>query len=128
MEELYTGYVAAANARDFDRLREYAHDPMSVNGKVVSREEMIADFRRHVTAIPDLTWALEDLVIQGDRIAARLVNTGTPADTWLGLAPTGQSVSFVECAFYRIRDGRIEASWFLMDRYAVEQQLDPARE
>jgi predicted ester cyclase len=77
----------------------------------------------HTNGIPDLVWNIEELVIEGDRIAARLLDRGTPAEEWLGLAPTGASVEFTECAFYRIRDGRFESAWYLMDVAAVQRQL-----
>jgi predicted ester cyclase len=123
LRDLYVAYIDAANRRDFDRIREYTHDPMTTNGVSVTQDEMIADFRGHTEAIPDLRWEIQDLVIEGDRIAARLLDTGTPTKAWLGLEPTGFAVTFVECAFYRIRDGRIEASWYLMDADSVRQQL-----
>lgn len=123
LRDFYLDYVAAANARDFEQLKDFTHDPMSINGQPVPQAAMIADFKMHTEAIPDLHWDLQDLVIQGDRIAARLLDTGTPAKEWLGLAPTGTTVEFVESAFYHVRDGRIEASWYQMDADAVRQQL-----
>ena len=123
LRALYHAYIDAANNREFDRIRDYTHDPMSTNGVPVTQDEMIADFRGHTEAIPDLRWEIQDLVIEGDRIAARLLDTGTPAKEWLGLAPTGVTVTFVECAFYEIRDGRIAASWYMMDADSVRQQL-----
>ena len=41
-----------------------------------------------------------------DRIAARVVNTGTPVKEWLGVAPTGKSNEVMEYAIYKVRDGR----------------------
>ncbi|MET7847141.1 hypothetical protein ABZT48_02630 [Streptomyces avermitilis] len=39
-------------------------------------------------AVPDLHWELKDLLFDGDRLAARLVDTDTPVKKWLGVAPT----------------------------------------
>lgn len=123
LRELYEAYIAAANARAFDRIRELTHDPMSTNGAPVTQDEMIAEFRSYTDTIPDLRWEVQDLAIDSDVIAARLRDTGTPQREWLGLSPTGRSVSFTEYAFYRVRDGRIEASWYLMDVDAIRRQL-----
>jgi predicted ester cyclase len=123
LREFYLRYVALANAREFDRMDEFAHDQVLINGEPVARDDMVAEFRKHTDAVPDLAWEIQDLVVEGDRIAARLLDTGTPEQEWLGLAPTGATVSFVECAFYEVRDGRIAASWYMMDADAVRRQL-----
>ncbi|MFC5814072.1 ester cyclase [Nonomuraea harbinensis] len=63
------------------------------------------------------------MVVDGDRVAARLVDTGTPVKEGNGLAPTGASVSFAETAFYRVEDGRFKSMWYLMDADTVRRQL-----
>jgi predicted ester cyclase len=68
-------------------------------------------------------WTLDDLVIEGSRVAARLTGTGTPIKSWFGHAPSGRSVTFREDAFYRFRDGRIEQVWVLLDAQGIERQL-----
>jgi predicted ester cyclase len=123
LREFYLAYIQLANAREFDRLDVFTHDPVGVNGQQVSRADITAEFRAYTEIIPDLHWEIQDLAIDGNLIAARLTDTGTPAKEWLGMAPTGAAVSFTECAFYRIRDGRIEASWYVMDTDGVRRQL-----
>jgi predicted ester cyclase len=54
-------------------------------------------------------------VVDGDRVAARLTDTGTPVGEWNGLAPTGATVSIAETAFYRVEDGRFKDLWYLLD-------------
>jgi len=119
----YRRYLEMLNAREFDRLDEFFHERVTMNGVPGSREQILASLREHTGAVPDLTWQLEELVVEGDRLAARLLDTGTPAQEWLGLAPTGAAVELTECAFYRVRDGRIEDSWYLMDAAAARRQL-----
>jgi predicted ester cyclase len=119
----YDAFIAMANAREFDRMHEFAHDPYVHNGTQISLAEAAADFRSHTERIPDLVWGIQDLVVEGERMAARLVNTGTPESELFGMAPTGNSLTFTEFASYRIREGRIEASWYLMDADAVRKQL-----
>ncbi len=67
--------------------------------------------------------AAQGVVVDGDRVAARLVDTGTPVKEGNGLAPTGASVSFAETAFYRVEDGRFKSMWYLMDADTVRRQL-----
>jgi predicted ester cyclase len=121
--ELYLRYIQAINAREFDRMHEFAHEELVFNGHEVSRNDYVATMKRQMDAVSDFVWTLKDLVIEGSQVAARLTNTGTPVNTWLGLEPTGASVEFNEYAFYRFRDGRFYEVWYLHDAQTIEQQL-----
>ncbi|MFF4054098.1 ester cyclase [Streptomyces chartreusis] len=126
LEELrafYLRYVELANDREFDHMDEFAHDEVIVNGTLIARDDMVAEFRRHTDAVPDLSWEIQDLLVDGDRVAARLIDTGTPVAEWNGLAPTGATVSFAETAFYQIQDGRFKVMWYMMDVDALRRQL-----
>ena len=123
VRDFYLRYVDLANKREFDRMADFAHEEVIMNGTPVRMADMVAEFYKHVEAVPDLHWEIQDLVVEGDRIAARLVDTGTPVKEWNGLAPTGASVSFVETAFYRLQDGKFKHMSYLMDTDSVRRQL-----
>ncbi|MEU7853910.1 ester cyclase [Nonomuraea sp. NPDC049141] len=68
-------------------------------GRLGRPEEIAAAVQKaDVDAVPDLHWELKELLFDGDRMAARLVNTGTPAKAW----PTGASFEIVEYAIYQV--------------------------
>jgi len=123
LRDFYRRYVELANNRDFDRMDEFAHDEVIMNGTPVSRDDMVAEFRRHTDAVPDLSWEIQELLVEGTHVAARLVDTGTPVAEWNGLAPTGATVTFAETAFYEVVDGRFKHMWYLMDGVALRSQL-----
>lgn len=123
LRDFYVRYIELANKREFHRMAEFAHDEVIMNGTPVKRDDMVAEFHKHTDAVPDFHWEIQDLVIEGDRIAARLVDTGTPIAQWNGLAPTGASVEFAETAFYQVENGRFKFMWYLMDADAVRRQL-----
>lgn len=123
LRDFYLRYIDLANKREFDRMEEFAHDEVIMNGSPVARDDMVHEFHRHTDAVPDLHWEVQDLLVDGDRIAARLIDTGTPISEWNGLAPTGASVSFAETAFYQVENGRFKVMWYLMDADTVRQQL-----
>ncbi|WP_229372918.1 ester cyclase [Umezawaea beigongshangensis] len=52
-----------------------------------------------------------------------LTNTGTPAEEWLGVAPTGASFEIVEYAIYQVRDGRFVHMTALHDAETLKRQL-----
>lgn len=101
------------------------HDDLLVNGQNVSLGQMIAELEGHIDAVPDLTWGVEDLAVEGNHVAARLLNKGTPVKEWLGSKPNGMSVEFAEHVFHKIADGRFYEQNFLLDAWSVQKQLDP---
>ncbi|MFD6140898.1 ester cyclase [Promicromonospora sp. NPDC060271] len=123
LRDFYRRYIELANNRDFDRMDEFAHDEVIMNGTPVSRDDMVAEFRRHTNAVPDLHWEVQELLVDGTHVAARLVDSGTPVTEWNGLAPTGATVTFAETAFYEVVDGRFKHMWYLMDGVALQAQL-----
>lgn len=116
-------FFEMANAHDFDRMPEFLHEEVIVNGTAVARDLVIGQFHGYSAAVPDLKWSIEDLVVENGRAAVRLSDTGTPVAPWLGLAPNGASVSFAETAFYEVLDGRLKSMTFLVDVDALKQQL-----
>ena len=127
LQAFYNRYIEAANARDFETIAELIHDEVTIGGVSYKREHVLAALKGITDAVPDFVWHVEDLFTQDDRIAARLRDTGTPKQNWLGLEPTGASVEFTEFASYRVRDGRFAEMWFLLDYQSVAQQLASAR-
>ena len=123
LRKVYLAYLEAANAREFHRMAEFAHDTIVFNGEPVSRDDYVAAMQQAVDSVQDFVWRLDDLIIEGDRVAARLTDNGTPVKEWLGLQPTGRTVTFTEYAFYHFRDGRIEQMWYLLDARTIEKQL-----
>ncbi|MGW3995860.1 ester cyclase [Amycolatopsis sp. NPDC004772] len=125
MRELYRRYLELLNNRRFDELGELFHEQVTRNGLPVDRDQLIADIRHTTTeAVPDLVWTVRDVIAVDDRLAVRLTDTGTPVGEWLGIRPTGRSFEIDETAFYRIRDGRIEDMWFVVDTMTAQRQLD----
>lgn len=119
----YLRYMEELNAHRFDRMDEFINDTTTLNGEPVTRDDLIAVQKADVDAVPDLHWELGELLFDGDRLAARLVNTGAPVREWLGVAPTGASFEIVEFAIYQVRDGRFVHMTALHDAGELRRQL-----
>ncbi|WP_199906911.1 ester cyclase [Aeromicrobium chenweiae] len=59
-----------------------------------------------VEAVPDVHRETQELAVDGNRLAARLINTRTPVKESLGVPPSGSSFEIAEFAIYEVRDGR----------------------
>ncbi|MFR9721912.1 ester cyclase [Streptomyces sp. MS19] len=123
LRAFYLRYIAALNAHESDHMDEFIADRPTLNGEPATRDDVIAVQRRDIDAVPDLRWELKELLLDGDRLAARLVNTGTPAKEWLGVTPTGASFEITEYAVHQVRDGRFVHMTALHDAGALHRQL-----
>ncbi|MEV0612835.1 ester cyclase [Nonomuraea sp. NPDC050404] len=74
-------------------------------------------------AFPDLHVEIEDVIAEGDRVVARNTVTGTHRGEYMGVPPTGRSVTYKEVIIARFADGRIAETWAVVDVMSVMRQL-----
>ena len=79
--------------------------------------------RQFRTAVPDLTCKIEELVVAGDKVTARLRFEGTFTGTFGDRAGAGQPIGFVAIDLLGIADGRVTDNWHLEDNLTLMQQL-----
>jgi predicted ester cyclase len=124
LRAFYGRYIAALNDREINRMEEFISDTVTLFGtEPTKREDVAAILQGIVDAVPDFHWEVKELAVDGDRLAARLVDTGTPATEWLGIAPTGASFEIVEYAVYQVRDGRFVQMTSVFDADTLRRQL-----
>ncbi len=82
------------------------HDPPA---KLIDTfKETFAEARE---GFPDLSITVEDLMAEGDRVAARVVIRGTHRGEFQGIAPTGKRVEVKAMDMFRISNGKIVEHW-----------------
>jgi len=123
LREFYDRYIAALNARDFDSVVDFIHDEVTLSGKPVKRADILAVLKDEAGSVPDLHWELTNLIVDGDRLGAQLINTGTPTRKFVGVDPTGASFNVVEYAVYQVVDGRFKHMAAIHDAEEVKRQL-----
>jgi steroid delta-isomerase-like uncharacterized protein len=94
--------------------------PLQVTG-AQALKEVFATLHR---AFPDLRVTIEDLIAEGDRVVARNTVTGTHRGEYMGLPPTGKSVTYNEIFIFRVVNGRIAETWGVVDVASLMKQLD----
>jgi len=88
----------------------------------------LAGFRQFVamvaTAFPDLHVTVEDVIAEGDKVAARVTVSGTHRGVLLGtIQPTGTHATWTGIDLIRIADGKIVERWSQRDLLGLMQQL-----
>jgi steroid delta-isomerase-like uncharacterized protein len=119
----YRRYNACCNEHRFEDLTEFVARDVVVDGVARGLDAYADGLRTVIRAFPDYRWKLHHLVIEPPWIAAHFANSGTHRGTFLGVPPTGRSVSTQEFAFYRVDDGRIVEVWVTADDLHLLQQL-----
>jgi predicted ester cyclase len=123
IREMYSRYADAINFRELDKLNDVISDHVVVNGHPVARDTVIAAISSNIEAVPDMRWELDEILIDGDRLAVRATNTGTPTKPWLGVPPSGVSFEIAEIAIYTVQNGRFVEMNFLQDSAGLLRQL-----
>ncbi|NAZ87111.1 ester cyclase [Kineococcus indalonis] len=108
---LYERYLACCNERRFEDLGEFVSDRVSGSAPVDGLAAYVEGVRAVVVGFPDYRWELQEVVVEGDTIAARLTGEGTHTGPFSGTAPTGRRIRVQELVTYRFADGRIVRCW-----------------
>jgi steroid delta-isomerase-like uncharacterized protein len=75
------------------------------------------------SGFPDLVFAIQEQIAEGDKVASRFEWTGTHRGTFLGIPATGRSVRVWGFVFDRLEQGRIKDTRILMDTLGLLIQL-----
>lgn len=104
-------------------------------GNLDAADELVADGLRrrqvrHRVAPPRLLRLpprVADLVVDGERVWARNVGSGTNDGPFMGHPPTGRTTQIEVFDVVRVRDGKIVEHWGVPDRLGALLQLGLAR-
>jgi steroid delta-isomerase-like uncharacterized protein len=84
-------------------------------------------FRKFREAFPEIEIVVEDVIAEGDRVAARCSVRGRHRGDALGFAATEQPVEFTGMTIARISQGKIVEAWNNFDFMTMYQQLGALR-
>ena len=116
------------NARDLDgALAELvAEDFVEQNplpGQGPGRAGLAGVLAGMFAAFPDLEWRFLDAIAEDDRVMTLNSWTGTHRGEFMGIPPTGRTVTVEAWTLDRYRDGRLVESRIIMDVAAMLAQL-----
>lgn len=75
------------------------------------------------SAFPDFKATIDDMVAEGDKVVIRQTWSGTHKGEFLGIPPTGKSVSFGVIDIIRIAGDKAVEHWGQMDSMGMMEQL-----
>jgi predicted ester cyclase len=74
-------------------------------------------------AFPDSYFTIEDMVAEGDKVVTRKTFHGTHGGEFMGIPPSGRSVSMGLIDIVRISEGRVVEHWSMGDNLGMVRQL-----
>jgi steroid delta-isomerase-like uncharacterized protein len=109
-------YDQVINGRDLEAVGEYFADERIVEGV---RRGCFSYF----TAFPDLHVALDEFIVQDDRVFLRSTMTGTHDGEYKGIPPTGRHIATEAAEVFRIDDGKFIGYWCMTNVAGLLRQL-----
>jgi steroid delta-isomerase-like uncharacterized protein len=102
------------------------HDPAAPGGEIRGLDgiKQLVSMYRH--AFPDTQFEINDLILEGNKVAARLTVSGTHKGALMGIPATGKRVSITGTTITHFRDGKQVESWASYDQLGMLQQLGAA--
>jgi predicted ester cyclase len=82
------------------------------------------------SAFPDFRTTVDQVLVEGDLVAARLTHTATHLGPFMGIPPTGRPATVTATGIFRVQDGRLAENRVVFDALGLLRQLgivpDPA--
>jgi len=86
--------------------------------------EGLKDILRAMRAgFPDIVFAIQEQIAEGDKVASRFEWTGTHQGEFLGIPATGRPVRVWGIVIDRLQEGRIKDTRIIMDTFGMMMQL-----
>lgn len=94
-------------------------DPMFPEG-IEGIKALVA---KNNAAMSDWTFAIEDMLCDGDKTAVRWMATGIHTGSFMGEPPTGNQVALKGIVVYQIEGNRITRDWLMSDNLGFLTQI-----
>ena len=103
------------------------HDSSNAIGGPEGVRQEVSLYRK---AFPDLVFAIEDIIAEGDKVATRITASGTHERDLPGIPATGKRVTIGGMVLTRYQNGKAVEAWVKFDFLGLYRQLGvlPARE
>jgi steroid delta-isomerase-like uncharacterized protein len=96
------------------------HDPARPIHGTEALKQFVATF---LTGFPDIHVTIEDMIAEGDKVVWRYTVRGTHKGEFMGIAPTGKSITLTGILISRFADDKVVEDWNNYDALGMLQQL-----
>lgn len=93
------------------------------SGKTKSRDAFVGQVGGFGQLIPDLNWAVQEVLQDGNRFVVRSRATGTPNGPFFGVDGQGKSFDILTIDIHTVEDGKVVQTYHVEDWAGALQQL-----
>jgi steroid delta-isomerase-like uncharacterized protein len=127
LKDAYRRIIDAMSRGDADSLDDLMAPDVVDHNPIPNQAPGLNGFKQWMsaarTSFPDMQGTVEDLIAEGDRVAARMTWRGTHRGDFVGLGPTEKRVSFSAFHLVRFSGQRAVEWWGTADLLGALQQL-----
>ena len=113
--------------KDLKALTEAAITPdwrsYSGEGVFKNRDEFVAQVAGFGKLIPDLSWDIKEVFIDGNRVIVRSEASGTPVGPLFGVPPSGKNFRIMTIDIHTMQNGKLVAAHHVEDWAGAIRQL-----
>jgi len=101
------------------------YDPNSEAGEVRGADTIKQEIEWFRTAVPDLTYTVQDQVAEGEKVVSRYTASGTHQGEFFGVAPTGKRIemSGIQIDRFDEESGKMVEEWPEYDLLGAMRQM-----
>jgi steroid delta-isomerase-like uncharacterized protein len=117
-------FIEAYNRQEFDLLDDFvAPDYIDNTNQIQGLESLKELMKLAIKAFPDWHETIEDIIAEGDKVWVHLTYTATHTGEWMGLPPTGNSITTKAVDIYRLDNGKLREYWNVTDNMHLFKPL-----
>jgi len=114
--ETHANAFLATVADDWSSVSDYS-------GMAESKEEFVTQLKGFAKLIPNLNWAVEEVLQDGNRVIVRGRGTGTPNGPLFGVDGQGNSFELLSIDIHTVEQGKIIQTYHVEDWAGALRQL-----
>lgn len=116
-------YDEALNKGDMSAAEEILASNYVDDGELLGIVGFKQFFSMVSSVFPDIQVKIEDMVVEGDKVAVRLTVHGTQKGSFRGFPPTDKHATWTGMDFLRLAGGKIAERWSVRDFLSMLQQV-----
>ena len=119
------------NAKDFNSIAAFVDPEYTIHidtgdpweGKTLNHEEFEIRLNYSFDSFPDIHFAIETAVSDGDYVAITWIMTGTNLGTIGNIPPTNKNIEANGITIYHFKNGKVSGHSQVFDRTSIMRQL-----
>lgn len=120
-------FTEAHNLRNIDKLRNLLSSGfvshISDRVEPLDCEYYLQAIEATFEAFSDLTFTIDDVIAEGEKVVLRLTARGQHTGEYYGISPTGRQIAFSGIVIRRIADGKVAEEWQTNDQLSLIRQI-----